>query len=172
MKATQDMSQPGPGIRPELRDPEAPSPANSASLLWTDARLLGFGPMDTTHEEFYAVAFTLLTCEEAGMLQALDAFETHAREHFEQEDSWMRSTEFPPRDCHIQEHAAVLKSVQEVREHITSGKAGLDLVHHFATYLFQWFPGHAYYLDSALAAWMTKRSLGGKPVVLRRSLKT
>lgn len=55
------MSQHGPGIRPELRDPEAPSPANSASLLWSDARLLGFGPMDTTHEEFYAVALTLLT---------------------------------------------------------------------------------------------------------------
>ncbi|MDZ5456920.1 hemerythrin domain-containing protein [Azohydromonas lata] len=43
--------------------------------------------MDTTHEEFYVVAFTLLTCEKAAMLQALDAFETRAREHFEQEDS-------------------------------------------------------------------------------------
>jgi hypothetical protein len=44
-------------------------------------------------------------------------------------------------------------------------------VHDFAGYLFEWFPGHADYLDSALAAWMTKRRFGGKPVVLRRSVK-
>jgi hemerythrin-like metal-binding protein len=165
------MSQHGPGVRPELRDPEAPPPANAASLLWSDARLLGFGPMDATHEEFYQVAFGLLTCDQAGMLQALDAFGTHAREHFEQEDGWMRSTAFPPRDCHIQEHDAVLQSVRQVREDVAAGKAGVELVRDFANYLFQWFPGHADYLDSALAAWMSKRTLGGKPVVLRRSLK-
>jgi hemerythrin-like metal-binding protein len=128
--------------------------------------------MDATHEEFYQVTFALLTCDESGMLQALDAFDAHAVEHFEQEDEWMRSTGFPPRDCHIDEHAAVLKSVQEVRELVASGQAGLALVHDFASHLFEWFPGHADYLDSALAAWMTKRRLGGKPVVLRRSLKT
>jgi hypothetical protein len=31
-------------------------------------------------------------------------------------------------------------------------------------------PGHADYLDSALAAWMSKQIDGGKPVVLRRKL--
>jgi hemerythrin len=71
------MNQHVPGMRPELRDPDAPQPANSASLLWSDARLLGFAPMDTTHEEFYQVTFALLTCDEAGMLRARDAFEDH-----------------------------------------------------------------------------------------------
>ncbi|MFP3559306.1 hypothetical protein SB861_53125 [Paraburkholderia sp. SIMBA_049] len=33
--------------------------------------------------------------------------------------------------------------------------------------LFEWFPGHA---DLALAAWMTKQTMGGKPVVFRRSI--
>lgn len=165
------MRKHAPGNRPELREPDVPQPANGPSLLWSDARLLGFGPMDATHEEFYRVTFSLLTCEETGMLLALDAFDAHAREHFEQEDSWMRSTNFPPRDCHIEEHAAVLKSVEQVRERIMNGQAGLDLVHDLALHLFEWFPGHADYLDSALAAWMTKDRLGGKPVVLRRSLK-
>ena len=36
----------------------------------------------------------------------------------------------------------------------------------FAAELERWFPGHADYLDSALAAWMCKRQFGGKPVVL------
>ena len=36
--------------------------------------------------------------------------------------------------------------------------------------LMDWFPGHADYLDSALAHWMCKQRLGGKPVVIRRSI--
>ena len=38
----------------------------------------------------------------------------------------------------------------------------------FLAELERWFPGHADYLDSALAAWMFKREFGGKPVVLHR----
>ena len=41
------------------------------------------------------------------------------------------------------------------------------LVEHLA----DWFPKHADQLDSALAHWMAKKRLGGKPVVLRRGLQ-
>ncbi|WP_028998336.1 bacteriohemerythrin [Azohydromonas australica] len=152
------------------RDGEAPRRHSDNSLVWSDARLLGFKPMDDTHEEFYAVAFRLLTCDEAHALEALEAFEAHAVSHFEQEETWMLSTDFPPRDCHIEEHAAVLKSVREVRAGYAEGRIKLDVVQDLAMELFNWFPGHADYLDSALAAWITKRTLGGKPVVLRRSV--
>jgi hemerythrin len=127
--------------------------------------------MDETHEEFYCVAFDLLTCTIDGALDALVAFEKHAIAHFDQEDEWMRGTEFPARDCHIEEHSAVLASVRQVREGLEMGTFGLDTVHDLAMHLFSWFPGHADYLDSALAAWMTKRTHGGKPVVLRRSIR-
>lgn len=157
-------------MEPTLRDPEAPTPANAETFTWSDARLLGFKPMDDTHQDFYKVAQGLLTASEGTMLEALKAFEQHAVEHFEQEDHWMRSTAFPPRDCHIEEHEAVLKSTREVIEIVSSGKAGLPLVQDFAVHLFQWFPGHADYLDSALAAWMSKQTFGGKPVVLRRGV--
>ena len=33
------------------------------------------------------------------------------------------------------------------------------------------FPGHADYLDSALAQWMVKKQLGAIPVVVRKNLK-
>lgn len=161
------MSDPMP---PNQRAPEAPAPANRESFLWSDARLLGFKPMDDTHEEYYQVAQRLLMAGEATMLDALKAFEQHAVQHFEQEDQWMRSTEFPPRDCHIEEHEALLKSTREVIDQVRNGQAGLPLVQEFAIFLFQWFPGHADYLDSALAAWMSKQVFGGKPVVLRRGV--
>ena len=31
-----------------------------------------------------------------------------------------------------------------------------------------WFPGHADYMDSALATWLVKKSHDGRPLVLRR----
>lgn len=152
------------------RDASAPTPVDDNSLAWTDARLLGFTPMDDVHEEFYATALKLVTCTEKNAAQAIEQFEQHAISHFEQEDEWMRTTNFPPRDCHLDEHAAVLKSVREVKEAVAQGQAGADIVQDIGMALFQWFPGHADYLDSALAAWMTKLNMGGKPIVLRRKL--
>lgn len=149
---------------------EVPGPRADTSFLWSDARLLGFTPMDETHEAFYRVAFDLLTCTAASAPAALEAFEHHAVAHFRQEEDWMRQTDFPPRDCHIDEHAAVLKSVREVREGLAAGRLDEAVVQDLAQHLFLWFPGHADYLDSALAAWMSKRQYGGQPVVLRRAV--
>jgi hemerythrin len=42
-------------------------------------------------------------------------------------------------------------------------------VQRLAAELVRWFPGHADYLDSALAHWMCKQRLGGKPVIIRRN---
>ena len=64
------------------------------------------------------------------------------------------------------EHAAVMRSVAEVRERVAQGDIAVG--RSLAQELARWFPGHADYLDSALAAWMCKRQFGGKPVVLQR----
>ncbi|MBP0594272.1 hemerythrin [Paraburkholderia sp. LEh10] len=148
----------------------APAPPSDSNFAWSDARLLGFTQMDEVHQEFYTVARKLVTCTDATAAAAIEEFEKHAVSHFEQEDEWMRSTNFPPRDCHLDEHAAVLKSVREVKEAVGQGRAGVELVRDLGMHLFEWFPGHADYLDSALAAWMTKQTMGGKPVVLRRKI--
>ncbi|MCG5071969.1 bacteriohemerythrin [Paraburkholderia tagetis] len=152
------------------RNLEAPERTSDNSMVWSDARLLGFTPMDDVHKEFYDVARAMVTCSDATALAAIEAFEVHAVSHFDQEDEWMRATNFPPRDCHIDEHAAVLKSVGEVKAAIAEGRAGAELARDLGLHLFEWFPGHADYLDSALAAWMTKQAMGGKPVVFRRSI--
>ena len=80
----------------------------------------------------------------------------------------MEQNNYPAKECHINEHAAVQKSVTEVLEEIAQGK--FANARRLADELANWFPGHATYLDSALAHWMCKISLGGKPVVLRRNI--
>ena len=80
----------------------------------------------------------------------------------------MTATGFPGAQCHIDEHAAVLKSVEEVHALVQSGR--YDIGRDLAGELARWFPSHADHLDSALAHWMVKRRTGGAPVVVRRNL--
>jgi hemerythrin-like metal-binding protein len=141
---------------------------STPSMQWHDGLVLGYGPIDSVHEEFVQCVARLQGAGDADLPACMEALERHAVEHFEQEDRWMRETDFPARDCHIDEHAAVLKSVREVRALLEGGDA--SECRRLADELAKWFPGHADYLDSALAHWMCKRSLGGKPVVLRRNL--
>lgn len=137
-------------------------------LPWSDEHLLGYGPMDDTHKEFVALVDALLTCEDREFCERLEAFERHAVAHFAEEDRWMDETGFPPRECHVDEHAAVLASVRLVLEQVRQGDVAEG--RRLAAALADWFPGHAFHLDSALSHWMVKRSFGGKPVVLRRKL--
>ena len=152
-----------------LQDPAAPRPAVAgAELTWSDALLLGYTPMDDVHEDFVRCARALTDAPDAGLLDALHRMVAHLRTHFAQEDAWMTETEFPPRQCHIDEHAAVLRSADEVLALAEQGRLGP--IRGFAAALVDWFPGHADYLDAALAHWMCKRQHGGKPVVVRRGL--
>lgn len=136
-------------------------------FTWTDQFLLGYGPMDATHREFVDLVGALLAAPDAELAHHLNAFADHAESHFGEEREWMLATTFPAAQCHIDEHEAVLKSVHEVRA-LLAGGGHADTCRVLARELSRWFPGHADYMDAALAQWMAKRRLGGIPVVLRR----
>lgn len=137
-----------------------------AGFGWEDRYLLGHAAMDATHREFVELVDALLQAPGATLGQALAAFADHATAHFGEEDGWMKDSGFPAADCHIGEHAKVLESVREVQQALAGGNT--EIVRELAHALMDWFPGHADYMDSALAAWMVKRSHGGSPLVFRR----
>ena len=83
----------------------------------------------------------------------------------------MESTGFPPRQCHMDEHDAVLKSVHEVQAYLREG-GDVHNGRRLARELTKWFPGHADYMDSALAQWISKQRTGGAPVVIRRGVQS
>jgi hemerythrin len=139
-------------------------------FTWTDKYKLGYERMDDTHRDFVEKVSALLAADDATVAARLDDFIAHAEAHFGEEKEWMQSTGFPAADCHIDEHAAVMKSVFEVRDLLASepGPRAYDAARRLGAALVDWFPGHATYLDSALSAWMCKRVYGGKPVVFHR----
>jgi hemerythrin-like metal-binding protein len=137
-------------------------------LEWNDRYLLGFGPMDETHEEFVSLVGRMQLAPDQALESLLSELAAHATKHFEMENQWMTQTEFPARSCHIDEHAAVMKSVEEVRELLAQGNT--DVCRRLVKELAGWFPAHADHLDSALSHWMCKLRFGGKPVVIRRDI--
>jgi len=144
------------------------TPTESAPLTWCDDFHLGYAPMDETHEEFVEIVGRMqraTTQQLPGLLQEMLA---HAQAHFELENTWMRDTGFPPRDCHIEQHDAVLASIRDVAVLLDQGD--VQVCRRLVDALADWFPSHATHLDSALAHWMFKRQHGGKPVVLRRRI--
>lgn len=136
------------------------------AIAWRDSFDLGFGPMDAIHREFVDLVAAVQAATDEELVARLATLASHCASHFEEENNWMIETDFPPRDCHIDEHNAVLNSIRQVQALLLEGDNAN--CRRLAGELAKWFPGHADHLDSALAHWMCKRRFGGKPVVFRR----
>lgn len=138
-----------------------------AKFEWDDEYLLGYPPMDNTHEEFVELVEALLSCSDDRFATVLEAFGRHAEAHFEQENAWMSSNDFPAKGCHVDEHDKVLESVRAVRLLVAEGD--IEIGRELAQALMDWFPAHAAHLDSALARWMVWQTHKAAPLVLRRT---
>lgn len=133
---------------------------------WDDAYRFGHDEMDGSHREFVACVDALLRADDAAQAQALETFAVHLRQHFADEDRWMAETAYDNARCHVDDHAAVLRSLDEVAAALAGGRH--DVVRAFARALADWFPGHASVMDQGLARWLVKRRLGGSPVAIQR----
>ncbi|WP_439590087.1 bacteriohemerythrin [Hydrogenophaga sp.] len=133
---------------------------------WDEDFLVGHGEMDDTHREFVACVDALLCTTDAQQGVALEAFAEHAVRHFREEDDAMRESEYGSAGCHVDEHTAVLKSLDEVRAALAQGRH--DVVRSFALALADWFPRHAEVMDLGLARWLNQRRLGGSPVLIQK----
>lgn len=143
-------------------------PTTNTAFAWDDRYLLGHRGIDDTHREFVALVDAMLTAGDLAFPAALDAFARHAKSHFEEEDRLMDQHDFPARGCHKDEHDKVLASVREVQALVSVGE--VEIGRELALALMDWFPGHADYMDSALATWLVMKATQGKPLVLRRNM--
>ena len=135
-------------------------------FAWREEFSVGHDAMDDTHHEFVGCVDALLRARDHEQAAALEAFAEHAQRHFAEEDQAMRETGYGSAGCHVDEHAAVLKSVEEVRAALADGQH--HVVRSLARALADWFPQHAQVMDMGLARWLTQRRLGGSPVMLCR----
>lgn len=149
---------------PTLNPPSPVTP--SSPIAWHDGLLLGDPAMDADHRDFIEALRQVQLAGDEEIAERFTVFAGHAREHFLRENAWMTDSGFPPRQCHIDEHNAVLKSVDEVLALMQAGD--LAVVRRLVDHMAVWFPAHLQHLDSAVVHWLSKQRFGAKPVVLRR----
>lgn len=140
----------------------------AADAGWSDAYLVGHAAIDGMHREFLACIAATLNAPDTAFERAFDELVQHLAAHFSMEEALMVRYQFPPAQCHIDEHAAVMRSVDAICPEVAAGQftSGRDLLRA----LLDWFPGHSDYLDSALSIWISKQDAGGTPLVFRRDM--
>lgn len=137
-------------------------------ISWSDNMLVGNAQIDTNHREFILLTNELMTSCEKSALARIHEMEKHLISHFDSEELLMEKTEFPGTECHIDEHGKVFDAVALVKERYSAGTATLSDVKRLGQALIDWFPGHIFYMDSALSNWVSKKTHNGSPIVLRR----
>ena len=137
-------------------------------LAWDDGFALGQQEMDLAHREFVDCVDALLTSDDEALEAALAVFERHARTHFAQEEEAMRSSRYDSARCHVDEHAAVLESLRQVKAALAQGRT--EVVRAFAVALADWFPGHTEVMDKGLASWLARQRWGGTPMAVTRTI--
>lgn len=132
---------------------------------------LGDARLDADHAQLERLIDGLASAAAAQRLDAFDALEAHAASHFALEDEEIREMKDGNATCHLDEHAAVLRSLREVREIIApdpGNQAAGALLSRLTAELRRWLPEHVLSMDASVAHTRTRRRLGGVPVVLTR----
>lgn len=131
---------------------------------------LGDAQLDHDHSELLRLSRALLDapCHEA--LVALENLYAATRDHFALEDADLRRLGGNNASCHLDEHALVLKSLNEVlallRDPATSQAKSNQLISSLSMELLRWLPEHIREMDSGLASERSKSRFGGVPVIL------
>lgn len=135
---------------------------------------LGDPKLDADHAELRRLTDALAEAAPEGLLAALRLLRAHAGEHFTLEDQDLRDMADGNVDCHIDEHAAVLKSLDEVEQVVAaapSSERTQAVIRGLVAELRRWLPEHVQVMDAGVAAARTRKRLGGVPVVLTRAIR-
>lgn len=129
---------------------------------------LGDPVLDQEHQELQRLIDALLAAPAAQAVAALEALQSHAASHFALEDGELRRLGGANATCHLDEHAAVLRSLDEVKAVLARPEPPGDLVRRLATELLRWLPEHVQEMDASIAAVRTRERFGGVPVQITR----
>ena len=149
-----------------------PLPPELAASTPTGLPLLADRRMNDEHDELFRLVLAFQAAEPPGLVDAVIALRTHAALHFSLEDEDLRRSEDPNAQCHLDEHAAVLRSLDEVRavleQHGVPPSTKAALVQRLAVELRRWLPEHVREMDAGVATFRLQRRFGGSPVRVTR----
>jgi hemerythrin len=135
---------------------------------------LGDQQIDQDHAEMQTLMLVLRDAPDAELVHALDELHDHTVQHFRLEDDELRRLKGSNATCHLDEHAAVLKSMSEVKGLLAEQRPEVSpdrakqVARSLARELLGWFPEHVEAMDAGLAGVRAKERLGGAPIKLMK----
>ncbi|MGA0573095.1 bacteriohemerythrin [Variovorax sp. VNK109] len=133
---------------------------------------LGDSVLDEDHLRLEDLVLQLRDAPLDEVSRRLEAVREHASRHFALEDIELRAMADGNAKCHLDEHAAVLNSLDEVMVVLTQVDVAAEkkalLINRLATELHVWLPGHVHEMDAGVASHRSKQRFGGAPVKIAR----
>jgi len=139
---------------------------NTAHASPTAVPQTGYGSIDDDHDELLNLATEIIDLPDNQLPAAFDQLQASFAEHFSREDALMDAEDFSSKQCHLDEHAAVLQSFGQASALLEEGN--FQPARHMAAQLIKWLPEHIDALDRQLAKFLFYRQTGGAPILLRR----
>ena len=135
---------------------------------------LGEPALDEEHLMLLQLVERLRSSPTEAWITCLDELAQHARRHFEQEDIDLRAIGGEAIQCHLDEHAAVMQSLADVRQALEQAKPigpqELDMIDRLVEEFFRWLPEHVQVMDATVAHYRSKRRLGGAPILIKKKI--
>lgn len=122
--------------------------------------------LDDDHDELCRLIDGADAAPDAELPAHLSALQGEFARHFAVEDRLMAPHDFSSRQCHLDEHAAVLASFDGVLARLPEGDTAT--ARRMVRELRRWLPEHIDALDRHLAKFIFHRRTGGAPVQIVR----
>jgi hemerythrin-like metal-binding protein len=132
---------------------------------------IGDPRLDDDHRRLESAIDVLASSQKQDRATALLQLRQIAAAHFESEDADLSRMGDGNAKCHVDEHAEVLKSLDEVRLELASPEREEAfkeaLTRRLAEQLAHWLPMHVREMDAALVKFRVAQRFGGVPVTLQ-----
>ena len=133
---------------------------NEDSVAWDNIYSVGFDPIDNQHKELVRMTNELFENSKQGaavadkaFLQTIKKAAEYAREHFSEEDKYMRQIDFPKLSEHRKLHDDFLETIIKAMHEFEAGKtAGIEL----ARFLKKWLLTHIAECDKQYMPYLEK----------------
>lgn len=133
---------------------------------------IGDPQLDEDHERLERAICALVAARAPDRVLALDQLRQAAGAHFESENADLHRMGDGNAKCHVDEHAAVLRSLNEVDQALASSARDeafkAALIQRLGSQLLDWLPVHVREMDAAVVKFRVSQRFGGAPVMLSR----
>lgn len=133
------------------------------ALIWTEQLAVGYGLIDTQHQELFARYNRLLEACKAGkgreeLEPVLDFLIEYVVGHFAEEEHFMQRYAYPERDDHVAQHRELVSKVTAVREELRERGPTVAVITSINQTLCNWLIGHVKQTDVKLGRFLAART--------------